>query len=267
MDRRQILGLGAAAGLTALAGAPLANAAQGARRTFVLVHGAWHGGWCWDHVADRLRARGHKVFTPTCTGLGERAHLISRDITLDTFGTDVGNVIEAEELNDVVLVGHSFAGSVVSILAERMPKRLKQLIYLDALIVEPGKSPFDSIPAELVAARRKAAQESSGGVSLPNPAPSVFGVPDGPGADWVRRRMTPHPISTYESKLNIKGPIGNNLPRTYIHCTRPSYEALQASRDWVKAQSGWRWLDIPTGHDAMVVAPDALTRMLVGLAA
>jgi hypothetical protein len=95
----------------------------------------------------------------------------------------------------------------------------------------------------------------------------VFGVPDGPGADWVRRRMTPHPISTYESKLPITGPVGNNLPRTYIHCTQPSYEALQASRDWVKAQAGWKWLDIPTGHDAMVVAPDALTRMLVGLSA
>ena len=267
MDRRQILGLAGAAGLAALAGVPARAAPAAGARTFVLVHGAWHGGWCWALVADALRARGHRVFTPTCTGLGERAHLISKDITLDTFGTDVAAVIEAEELNDVVLVGHSFAGSVVSILAERMPQRLRQLIYLDALIVEPGRSPFDSIPPELVAARRKAAQETSGGVSLPNPPPSAFGVPDGAGADWIRRRMTPHPISTYESRLNIKGPVGNNLPRTYIHCTRPSYEALEASRTWVKAQTGWRWLEIATGHDAMVVDPEGLTRMLAGLAA
>ena len=163
--------------------------------TFVLVHGAWHGGWCWDHVADRLRGLGHRVFTPTCTGLGERAHLISKDITLDTFGTDVGNVIEAEELDQVVLVAHSFAGSVASILAERMPRRLKQLVYLDALIVEPGKSPFDSIPAELVASRRKQAAETSGGVSLPNPPPSAFGVPDGPASPCPVRRMR-SPLST-----------------------------------------------------------------------
>ena len=268
MDRRQLLRLAGAAGLTTLAGVPAARAAPARPRTFVLVHGAWHGGWCWARVADALRASGHRVFTPTCTGLGERAHLISRDITLDTFGTDVGAVIEAEELTDVVLVGHSFAGSVVSLLAERMPQRLKQLVYLDALIVEPGKAPFDSIPADLVAARRKAAQETSGGVSLPNPPPSAFGVPDGPGADWVRRRLTPHPISTYESRLNIRGPVGNGLRRTYIHCTRPSYEALEASRTWVKAQGrGWGWLEIPTGHDAMVTAPDALTRILLRISA
>jgi pimeloyl-ACP methyl ester carboxylesterase len=266
MNRRELFRLAGAAGLVAAAPS-LGLAAPAPRRTFVLVHGAWHGGWCWDHVADRLRGLGHRVFTPTCTGLGERAHLISKDITLDTFGTDVGNVIEAEELDQVVLVAHSFAGSVASILAERMPRRLKQLVYLDALIVEPGKSPFDSIPAELVASRRKQAAETSGGVSLPNPPPSAFGVPDGPGADWVRRRMTPHPISTYESKLNIRGPVGNNLPRTYIHCTRPSYEALEASRTWVKAQSGWNWLDLPTGHDAMVVDPEGLTRMLVSISA
>ncbi len=147
-----------------------------------------------------------------------------------------------------------------------MPRRIRQLIYLDALIVEPGKSPFDSIPPDLVAARRKAAADSSGGVSLPNPEPWTFGVPDGPAADWVKRRMTPHPISTYESKLNIKGPVGNNLPRAYIHCTQPSYAALEASRAWVKSQRGWSWMDIPTGHDAMVVDPEALTRMLVNLA-
>jgi hypothetical protein len=144
-------------------------------------------------------------------------------------------------------------------------------VMLDLLkrlqMFEPGKSPFDSIPADLVAARRKAAAETSGGVSLPNPPPSAFGVPDGAGADWIRRRMTPHPISTYESRIPIRGPVGNNLPRTYIHCTKPSYKALEASRAWVKAQTGWRWLDIPTAHDAMVTAPNALTAMLLRVSA
>jgi hypothetical protein len=114
-----------------------------------------------------------------------------------------------------------------------------------------------------VATRHKAAEESSGGVSLPNPLPSAFGVLDPADAEWLRRRLTHHPLSTYTSKLNIKGPVGNNLPRTYIHCTNPSYAALQASRDWVKVQAGWRWAEIPTGHDAMVTAPDELTRLLI----
>ena len=130
-------------------------AAQTSARTFVLVHGAWHGGWCWSRVADRLRAAGHQVFTPTQTGLGERKHLLSKDITLDTFRTDIVNVIEAEELSKIVLVGHSFGGLAISGVADVMPERIRHLVYLDLLVVEGGKSPFDSLPADVVAARRK----------------------------------------------------------------------------------------------------------------
>jgi pimeloyl-ACP methyl ester carboxylesterase len=240
-------------------------AGQTSRQTFVLVHGAWHGGWCWSGVADRLRGLGHRVFCPTQTGLGERKHLLSKDITLDTFVSDIVNVIEAEELTNIVLVGHSFGGNAISGVADRMPERIRHLVYLDAMIVEGGKAPFDKLPADVVAARRRAAEESSGGLSLPNPPASVFGVLGAGDAAWVNRRLTPHPLSTYTSKLNIKGAVGNNLPRTYIHCTRPSYPALQASRDWVKAQAGWRWAEIATGHDAMVTAPDELARLLIGL--
>ena len=254
----------AMAGLAAGAGGTAARA-QTAAQTFVLVHGAWHGGWCWSRVADRLRSAGHQVFAPTQTGLGERKHLLSKDITLDTFTRDIVNVIEAEELSNIVLVGHSFGGLAISGVADAMPERIRHLVYLDSLIVEGGKKPFDSLPPDVVAARLKAAQDSSAGLSLPNPPPSVFGVSDAADTDWVKRRLTPHPLGTYTSTLNIKGPLGNNLPRTYIHCTDPSYAALQASRDWVKAQQGWRWADIATGHDAMVTAPDQLARMLIGV--
>jgi pimeloyl-ACP methyl ester carboxylesterase len=264
MNRREMMQLAGVASTAAAMGAEKASA-QTSKQTFVLVHGAWHGGWCWRRVADRLRAAGHTVFTPTCTGLGDKAHLLSKDITLDTFTNDIAGVIEAEELNDVILVGHSFGGSPTGGVAEKMPNRIKHLVYLDSLMVEPGKSPFDSLPADVVAARRKMAQETSGGLSLPAPPPSAFGVPEGPDADWVKRRLTPHPIGTYESKLNIQGPVGNNLPRTYIHCTSPSYAALQGSRDWVKRQQGWRWMEIATGHDAMVMAPDELAKMLSGI--
>ena len=226
------------------------------------MHGAWHGGWCWREVAEALRARGHRVFTPTLTGLGERAHLMSRAITLDTFAADVMGEMEAEELSDVVLVGHSFAGGPVSAVAERMRPRIKSLVYLDSMIVQPGQSPLDAIGPEAAAARRKTAQDFSGGLSLPPPPPASFGVPDGPAADWVRRRLTPHPFSTYESPLNLSGPIGAGLPRTYVHCTHPVYASLAPSRDWVRSQPGWRWLEIPTGHDAMVLAPGPLSRLL-----
>jgi pimeloyl-ACP methyl ester carboxylesterase len=243
----------------------MAKKAATTAQTFVLVHGAWHGGWCWSRVADRLRSAGHLVFTPTQTGLGERKHLLSKNITLDTFTADIVNVIETEELTDVILVGHSFGGNAISGTADVIPGKIRHLVYLDSLMVEGGKSPFDSLPADVVAARRKLAEESSGGLSLPNPPPSAFGVLDAHDAEWVKRRLTPHPLSTYTSRQNIKGPVGNNLPRTYIHCTNPSYAALQASRDWVKAQAGWRWAEIATVHDAMVTAPDELAKMLMGV--
>ncbi|HET6838941.1 MAG TPA: alpha/beta fold hydrolase [Bradyrhizobium sp.] len=264
MKRRDVLRTMAIAGFAAGAGGGAATT-QTAGQTFVLVHGAWHGGWCWSRVADRLRASGHQVFTPTQTGLGERKHLLSKDITLDVFVKDIVNVIEAEELSNVILVGHSFGGLAISGVADAMPDKIRHLVYLDSLMVEGGRSPFDGLPPDVVAARRKAAEESSGGLSLPTPPPSAFGVSDAKDSEWVKRRLTPHPLGTYTSPLNIKGPVGNNLPRTYIACTSPSYAALENSRKWVKAHAGWRWAEIATGHNAMVMAPDELTRMLVGL--
>jgi pimeloyl-ACP methyl ester carboxylesterase len=136
------------------------------RRTYVLVHGAWHGGWCWSKVAAILRSRGHSVFTPTQTGLGERSHLLSKSITLDVFVEDIANVLKWEDLKDVVLVGHSLGGSTISGVADRMRDRVRQLVYLDALMLENGQSPLGILPKDIVEARIKAAQESSGGLSL-----------------------------------------------------------------------------------------------------
>jgi pimeloyl-ACP methyl ester carboxylesterase len=262
MDRRDII-KGAAVAAIAAGASDLGAHAKTRSQTFVLVHGAWHGGWCWVRVAERLRSAGHRVFTPTQTGLGERRHLLSKDITLDTFVADIVNVIEVEELSNVILVGHSFGGNAISGVADMMPARIKHLVYLDALIVEGGKSPSDVVPPDIVAARKKAAEESSGGLTMPVPAPSAFGIANPSDIEWMKRRLTPHPISTYESPLNIKGPVGNNLPRTYIVCTKPLSESLEPSRQRVKSQPGWQWLEIAAGHDAMVTAPEELTRMLI----
>jgi pimeloyl-ACP methyl ester carboxylesterase len=118
-------------------------------RTFVLVHGAWHGGWCWRRVADRLTAAGHRVFTPTLTGLGERKHLMCASITLDTHVQDVCNLIRFEELSDICLVGHSYAGMVVSLVAEAMEDRISSFVFLDAFVPEDGETPLDLVSAQV----------------------------------------------------------------------------------------------------------------------
>ena len=154
MDRRSVLQAGAGAPL-ALAAVPALAQAPGESKTYVLVHGAWHGGWCWRAVADALRAKGHRVFTPTQTGLGERKHLLSREITLDTFVDDLTNLIEMEELQNIILVGHSFGGSPISGVADRMPDRIGHLVYLDSLVLEGGQSTFIiAWCRDVVAARR-----------------------------------------------------------------------------------------------------------------
>jgi pimeloyl-ACP methyl ester carboxylesterase len=235
-------------------------------KTYVLVHGAWHGGWCWRPVAEALRAQGHRVLTPTLTGLGERRHLLTRDITLDVFIADLVNVFEMDELQDVILVGHSFGGLAISGLADRMPDRVRHLVYLDSLILESGQSPFSVLPPDLVAARRRLVAEKGNGVAIPVPPVSDFGIPDDhASAAWVRRHLTPHPVNTYESALTLTYPLGNGRPRTYIHCTAPAYAALQRLRQWVKQQQGWQWREIATCHDAMVTAPSDLAQMLANI--
>jgi pimeloyl-ACP methyl ester carboxylesterase len=235
-------------------------------KTYVLLHGAWHGGWCWRHTAAALRARGHQVLTPTQTGLGERRHLLSAGITLETFINDLTGLLEAEELEDVVLVGHSFGGLAISGAADRMPQRIRHLVYLDAMVLQPGESPFGVLPDAVVAKRRALVAEQGGGLFIPTPPVSAFGVAeDHPLAPWLRRRLTPHPAGTYQSALPLHNPVGNGLPRSYIACTAPDYAPLAAIRGWVRQQPDWQWLELATGHDAMVTAPEALAAMLDGI--
>lgn len=231
--------------------------------TYVLLHGAWHGAWCWREVAARLRAAGHHITTPTQTGLGERQHLLSAQITLDTFIEDVVQHLEAEEIEDAVLVGHSFGGLGISGAADRVPGRIRRLVYLDSMILEGGECPWDRMPAEVVASRRRVVEEQGAGLFAPPPPVSAFGVPENHRlAPWVRRRLTAHPAGTYRTPLRLRHPVGNGLPCTYIACTAPWYDPLAWVRDWVRGRPGWDWAEITTGHDAMVTAPEDLTSLL-----
>lgn len=217
-------------------------------------------------VADILRAAGHRVTTPTQTGLGERKHLMSREITLETFVLDLVNHIESEDLSDVVLVGHSFGGMPITGAADRIPGRLRHLVYFDARILHPGETPLDvSIPS-VREQRIRTAEAFSGGLSVPPPPAVSFGVPEGPDAAWVDSRLTPHPMGTFTSTLPLSNPIGNGVPCTYIACTEPLSEQLASSREWARGRSGWGWREIATGHDAMVSAPAELAAMLIDIA-
>ena len=232
--------------------------------TFVLVHGAFHGGWCWSRVAHVLRAEGHVAFAPTQTGLGERRHLLSPDITLDTFIDDICAVLEAEELHNVVLVGHSFGGISITGVADRMPDRVRRLIYLDSRILEAGQSMLDADPERSSVWQRMAREEGS--FSIPPPPAAYFNCSKPADIAWIDRRLTPHPLGTFVSPLNLANSvIGNGRPCTYVACTDPVYPWLEPCRTWARGRAGWGWAEIATGHDAMVSAPAELAALLIRL--
>lgn len=234
------------------------------RRNFVLVHGGFHGGWCWRAVADLLRDRGHAVFTPTQTGCGERSHLLHASITLDTFIDDIANVAVWEDLHDVVLVGHSFGGSSISGVADRMPERIGLLVYLDAVLLQNGQAMFDLLEPDVIARRMRSAQ-AHGGLAIGPPPAAIFGVSDQAQAQYLRERLTPHPLGSFTSPLRLAQPITNGRPAVYVQCTEPVYAGVQAARDWVKA-NGMRSVELRTGHDAMIMAPQLLADLLLDLA-
>ena len=229
--------------------------------TFVLVHGAWHGGWCWKRVADILRARGHVVTTPTQTGLGERSHLLSESITLSVFVDDIVNHLMWEDLTDVVLVGHSFGGAAITGAADAVPERIARLIYLDGVIMEDGETWFGLLPKELAKQRLQAANESSGGLSLPVAPVETFGVVDRADAEYLVSKLTPHPLATFTSELKLNGPVGSGLPASYVTCTDPLYEPTVVCRRRAE-KAGWPIVELATGHDAMITAPLATADLL-----
>lgn len=240
---------------------------------FVLVHGAWHGGWCWREVMRPLARAGHRVHAVTLTGLGERAHLLSPSITLETHIADVIGVIEAEELEAVVLAVHSYAGMLGTAVADRMGERLAHLVYVDAVVPKPGES-WSSTHASATREARLAAARARADFSFPPPDPAVFGLSAEPHA-WVARRQTPHPGHTYEAPLDFDVRRVVRVPRTFIDCTAPPLPTIDVIRQRVRDARFWdgHWLpgarvvELATGHDPMISAPEALVDVLLACAA
>lgn len=227
---------------------------------FVLVHGAWHGGWCWRDVLTRLEGLGHEVHAPTLPGLGARAAEMSRDVTLDGMVEDTLSFLADHDLQRVVLVGHSFGGAVITGVADRAAERLARLVYLDAAVLEHGETAFDVVPDETVAERRRNAEAFDGGISMPPPSGETFGL--GPEQEWAIAQLTPHPLASYESPLALTNPVGNGLPITYVACTDPWYAGMESSRKRA-AERGWPIKHLASAHDAMILAPEATTAALL----
>ena len=240
---------------------------------FVLVHGAWHGGWCWQRVTLALQQQGHRVHAVTLTGLGERAHLLAPSITLDTHIDDVVSAIEVEELHDVILAVHSYAGMIGTAVADRLGKHLKHLVYVDAVVPKPGES-WSSTQSAATQQQRLSAAQASTRFSFPPPDPEVFGLHDADHA-WVKRRQTPHPGNTYQAPLDFDIKRVAAIPRTFVNCTQPALATIAPSRLRVKDAKFWdgAWLpnskivELKTGHDPMISDPAGLTRILLDCAA
>lgn len=229
---------------------------------FVLVHGAWHGGWCWARVARLLLDAGHTVHTPSLTGLGDRAHLAKPEIDLAAHIEDVVAVLETEELNGVTLVGHSYAGMVITGVAARVARRLASLVYLDAFVPAEGKSLLDHLPAERVAGVRQAAQEHGEGWRVPPFPPERFGVTSQRDRDWLTRRLVPQPLRTFEQPLPAAA--GDKLKRTYIYCAQPAMGPFGQFAERLRDDRKWTFHELKTGHDAMVTAAGDVARILLG---
>ena len=231
--------------------------------TYVLVHGAWGGGWKYARVAERLRARGHTVFTPTLTGQGERSHLFSGNINLTTHITDILNVIRYEDLSDVVLAGHSYGGMVITGVADLVSDKVAALVYLDAFVPEDGQSLFDlNIAKNTQMFIDRAA--AIGGLAVPPPSAAFFGVNENDAAR-VDELAHPHPIATMIEKIKLTGAYRDVKTRIYVHGTvlprespfKPFYEKAVAD--------GWEVHALSCGHDVMLDLPDRVTDILDGI--
>ncbi|NVO16449.1 MAG: alpha/beta fold hydrolase [Rhodoplanes sp.] len=228
--------------------------------TFVLVHGAWHGGWCWRRVADLLVARGHRVFTPTLTGLGERSHLLGPTVGLDTHIADVVNVIKWERLADVVLVGHSYAGFVVSGVVEQVLPQIGALVFLDAFMPDDGTTGLDVTSQGVRDAIAAAPQ--TGEITLKPYAAAALGVP-AVDCPWVDSLCTPHPMKTYTDRLVLTGARERVARKTYVRARGFASTAFDAAVAKVAADPTWRVLDLACGHDAMVADPEGVAGLLL----
>lgn len=227
--------------------------------TYVLVHGAWHGGWCWQRVIPLLEQAGHEVHAPTLSGLSDRAHLISPSTGLDTHIEDIVRHIEMYGLTDITLVGHSYGGQVITGVADRIPERLARRVHLDGFIGD-GSPAIDLLPEGPAGHYRESVEEAGFGWLIPLRPLEKLGVSDEKDLEWLAPRLTPHPWKTYTDPLPLTG--------AYEKVTGIFIESI----DWMRVfqkyaeiaeKAGWDTYTLNTGHESMVTAPQELADTLM----
>jgi len=221
--------------------------------TFVFVHGAWGGGWDYKAMESLLEARGHKVYRSTLTGLGERVHLSNPDVDLDTHILDIVNVLQYEDLSDIVLIGHSYGGMVITGVAHTTPERIKHLVYLDAMLPYDGESVFDLMPQERVDRMLDYADSLGEGWKIPPYWP-----------DWGKD--VPHPLATFQQSIKLQNPDADQIPGTYILTIEPgsTTDAFSKYAERAKAR-GWDYHEMPTGHNAQRTMPNEYAGILLSI--
>jgi pimeloyl-ACP methyl ester carboxylesterase len=230
--------------------------------TFVLIHGGWHGAWCWSRVTRLLRKAGHDVFTPTLTGLADRSHLLTDSVGLKTHVDDVVNVLQWEDLSDVVLVGHSYGGIVISEVAERATAALRTIVFLDAFLPENGQS-LAEIASPRVREQITRALAAGETKLAPYPA-TVFNVNEADRA-WVDAKCTAHPLQTFIDKVSLSGARERITRKAYIRAS--DYESATYDEALARTRAaGWRTYEVPCGHDVMIDMPERLAQILVEVA-
>jgi len=229
--------------------------------TIVLVHGSWHGGWCWKRVRARLQQAGHAVFTPTLTGLCESVHLASPSNDLQTHIDDVVNLLRWEELEDVILCGHSYAGLVITGVAEAVPERIRSLVYLDAFLAEDGQSLHDALPPDIAELQRTLAREHGDGWQVPPIPAALFHVNEA-DRDWVDRQCTSQSIACFQQPLRFSEKATSIADIRYIVATGWPDSPFGHFAEIARGR-GWRVQSIESGHDVMLDHPAELTELLV----
>jgi pimeloyl-ACP methyl ester carboxylesterase len=263
MTRRDLLTTAVATALASNLGGGSAHALTTDKRTYVLIHGAWHGGWCWRDIRKPLLDAGHMVFTPSLTGLGDRVHLRHPTVDLTTHVTDVVNLIEFEDLHDVILVGHSYAGHVVSLVADRVKDRLSHVVYLDAVLAIDGKA---FLPPGVGEERMKTAKD---GYLMATASMEFLGIPEGhPLQDWVESNLVEHPLPALMETVHYEngGPAG--VPKTFVRCLQSARMvggAADPVAEMAAQDSEWTYLTLDTGHDLMVTAPQETVDILMNI--
>jgi pimeloyl-ACP methyl ester carboxylesterase len=274
VSRRAFLTTGAATAVAATARSSRASSQLADKATFVLVHPAWLGGWCWRKVVPLLRIRGHDVHAPTLTGLGERAHLIDRRIGLDTHIEDVTNLLVFEDLRRMILVGNSSGGMVITGVAERAPERVAGLVYLDAFVPEHNQSLVDLLPAERRQAMEGLVKSDGDGWLLPRFAAlpwerivrDLWGVTSSDDVSWMLDRLKPTPFRHFTDRLSLTSPTPGSPDRTYIRCRQFRQPVFDRHATMAQQTVGWRYRELATSHLPYVTHPAEVAEVLIDVA-